>query len=172
MEICHHTKSSVWSETSLNTGCVAILAHFVPIPIWTFYSLRCQCQTVSITIFIPIPLKWKCLILTYFIQMYLFYLQTITQVKLVFDMKISTKKTVLDRWKTVKRRKGRQGTNKPGPVLEVVLRVLECLKCQQHPVFPCGHPSKYWLSSMLLNLGDCLVTVVCSSIWLLANVLR
>ena len=41
-----------------------------------------------------------------------------------------------------KRERG-QGTNKPGPVLEVVPRVPECVKCQQHPVYQGGHPSKH-----------------------------
>ena len=29
-------------------------------------------------------------------------------------------------------------------------------QCQQHPVLPYGHPSKYWLGSTLLNFSDCL----------------
>ena len=83
---------------------------------------------------------------------------------LVFNIRISTKKESLrwkkfiDRWKTVKRRKRRQGTNKPGLVLEVVPRVPECVKCQQHPVYQGGHPSKHWRCSSLLNLGDRLDT--------------
>ncbi len=55
---------------------------------------------------------------------------------------IDERKKVIER-KTVKRRKRRQGTNKPGLVLEVVPRVPECVKCQQHPVYQGGHPSKH-----------------------------
>ena len=93
---------------------------------------------------------------------------------LQFQLKIESLrwKKVIDRWKTVKRRKRRQGTNKPGLVLEVVPRVPECVKCQQHPVFQGGHPSKHWLSSSLLNLGDHLVTGLFNSIWPLTNVWR
>ena len=67
------------------------------------------------------------------------------------------RKKVIER-KTVKRRKRRQGTNKPGLVLEVMPRVPEYVKCQQHQVFQGGHPSKHWRGSSLLNLGDRLVT--------------
>ena len=38
-------------------------------------------------------------------------------------------------------------------------------ECQQHPVFPGGHPSKYWRGSMLLNFGDRTRTGVFSMIW-------
>ena len=57
-------------------------------------------------------------------------------------IKKDERKNVIER-KTVKRRKRRQGTNKPGLVLEVVPRVPECVKCQQHPVYQGGHPSKH-----------------------------
>ena len=42
---------------------------------------------------------------------------------------------------------------------------------EQHPVLPYGHPSKHWRSSPLLNLGDCLDTLVCSipTPWLVNN---
>ena len=43
-------------------------------------------------------------------------------------------------------------------------------KCQQHPVFPSGHPSKYWLGSTLLNFSDRTRTGVFSVIWPLAKV--
>jgi hypothetical protein len=36
---------------------------------------------------------------------------------------------------------------------------------QQHPVFPGGHPSKYWLGSMLLNFSDRTRTGVFNMIW-------
>ena len=36
---------------------------------------------------------------------------------------------------------------------------------QQHPVFPGGHPSKYWLGSMLLNFSDRTRTGVLNMIW-------
>ena len=36
---------------------------------------------------------------------------------------------------------------------------------QQHPVFPGGHPSKYWRGSMLLNFGDRTRTGAFSMIW-------
>ena len=39
---------------------------------------------------------------------------------------------------------------------------------QQHPVFPGGHPSKYWLDSTLLNFGDRTRTGVFNVIWPLA----
>ena len=42
--------------------------------------------------------------------------------------------------------------------------------CQQHPVFPSGHPSKYWLGSTLLNFSDRTRTGVFSVIWPLASV--
>ena len=38
-------------------------------------------------------------------------------------------------------------------------------ECQQHPVFPGGHPSKYWRCSTLLNFGDRTRTGVFSMIW-------
>jgi hypothetical protein len=41
--------------------------------------------------------------------------------------------------------------------------------CQQHPVFPGGHPSKYWLGSMLLNFSDRTRTGVFNMIWPLAR---
>ena len=41
---------------------------------------------------------------------------------------------------------------------------------QQHPVFPGGHPSKYWLGSMLLNFSDRTRTGVFNMIWPLARV--
>ena len=41
--------------------------------------------------------------------------------------------------------------------------------CQQHPVFPGGHPSKYWLGSTLLNFSDRTRTGVFSVIWPLAS---
>ena len=44
-------------------------------------------------------------------------------------------------------------------------------KCQQHPVFPGGHPSKYWRGSMLLNFGDRTRTGVFSMIWPLTRML-
>ena len=44
-------------------------------------------------------------------------------------------------------------------------------KCQQHPVFPGGHPSKYWLGSMLLNFSDRTRTGVFSVIWPLATLI-
>ena len=37
--------------------------------------------------------------------------------------------------------------------------------CQQHPVFPGGHPSKYWLGSTLLNFSDRTRTGVFNVIW-------
>ena len=40
---------------------------------------------------------------------------------------------------------------------------------QQHPVFPGGHPSKYWLGSMLLNFSDRTRTGVFNMIWPLAR---
>ena len=40
---------------------------------------------------------------------------------------------------------------------------------QQHPVFPGGHPSKYWLGSTLLNFSDRTRTGVFSVIWPLAK---
>ena len=40
--------------------------------------------------------------------------------------------------------------------------------CQQHPVFPGGHPSKYWLDSTLLNFSDRTRTGVFNVIWPLA----
>ena len=40
---------------------------------------------------------------------------------------------------------------------------------QQHPVFPGGHPSKYWLGSMLLNFSDRTRTGVFNMIWPLAK---
>ena len=43
--------------------------------------------------------------------------------------------------------------------------------CQQHPVFPGGHPSKYWLGSTLLNFSDRTRTGVFSVIWPLATLL-
>ena len=45
------------------------------------------------------------------------------------------------------------------------------LGCQQHPVFPGGHPSKYWLGSMLLNFSDRTRTGVFSVIWPLATLI-
>jgi hypothetical protein len=41
---------------------------------------------------------------------------------------------------------------------------------QQHPVFPGGHPSKYWLGSMLLNFSDRTRTGAFNMIWPLARV--
>ena len=41
---------------------------------------------------------------------------------------------------------------------------------KQHPVFPGGHPSKYWLGSMLLNCSDRTRTGVFNMIWPLARV--
>jgi hypothetical protein len=41
---------------------------------------------------------------------------------------------------------------------------------QQHPVFPGGHPSKYWLGSMLLNFSGRTRTGVFNMIWPLAKV--
>ena len=41
---------------------------------------------------------------------------------------------------------------------------------QQHPVFPGGHPSKYWLGSMLLNFSDRTRTGVFNMIWPLARI--
>ena len=38
-------------------------------------------------------------------------------------------------------------------------------KCLQHPVFPGGHPSKYWPGSTLLNFGDRTRTGVFNVIW-------
>ena len=38
-------------------------------------------------------------------------------------------------------------------------------ECQQHPVFPGGHPSKYWRGSTLLNFGDRTRTGAFSVIW-------
>ena len=78
------------------------------------------------------------------------------------------RKKVIER-KTVKRRKRRQGTNKPSLVLEVVPGVPECVKCQQHPVYQGGHPSKHWRCSSLLNLGDRLDTGPFNPIRPLAN---
>ena len=40
---------------------------------------------------------------------------------------------------------------------------------QQHPVFPGGHPSKYWLGSMLLDFSDRTRTGVFNMIWPLAR---
>ena len=45
------------------------------------------------------------------------------------------------------------------------------LCCQQHPVFPGGHPSKYWLGSTLLNFSDRTRTGVFSVIWPLATLI-
>ena len=42
-------------------------------------------------------------------------------------------------------------------------------RSQLHPVFPGGHPSKYWLGSMLLNFSDRTRTGVFSMIWPLAS---
>ena len=57
--------------------------------------------------------------------------------------------------------------------------VVECnflrekkMKCQQHLVFPGGHPSKYWRGSMLLNFGDRTRTGVFSMIWPLTREVR
>ena len=41
--------------------------------------------------------------------------------------------------------------------------------CQQHPVFPGGHPSKYWLGSTLLNFSDRTRTGVFNVIWPLSS---
>ena len=38
-------------------------------------------------------------------------------------------------------------------------------RSQQHPVFPGGHPSKYWLDSTLLNFSDRTRTGVFNVIW-------
>ena len=46
------------------------------------------------------------------------------------------------------------------------------LICQQHPVFPGGHPSKYWRGSMLLNFGDRTRTGAFSMIWPLTRKVR
>ena len=43
------------------------------------------------------------------------------------------------------------------------------VECQQHPVFPGGHPSKYWLGSTLLNFSDRTRTGVFNVIWPLAR---
>ena len=43
---------------------------------------------------------------------------------------------------------------------------------QQHPVFPGGHPSKYWLGSMLLNFSDRTRTGVFNMIWPLARIVE
>ena len=45
-------------------------------------------------------------------------------------------------------------------------------ECQQHPVFPGGHPSKYWRGSMLLNFGDRTRTGAFSMIWPLTRKVR
>ena len=42
------------------------------------------------------------------------------------------------------------------------------VRSQQHPVFPGGHPSKYWLDSTLLNFSDRTRTGVFNVIWPLA----
>ena len=42
-------------------------------------------------------------------------------------------------------------------------------RSQQHPVFPGGHPSKYWLDSTLLNFSDRTRTGVFNVIWPLAS---
>ena len=45
-------------------------------------------------------------------------------------------------------------------------------RSQQHPVFPGGHPSKYWLDSTLLNFSDRTRTGVFNVIWPLASTRR
>ena len=42
-------------------------------------------------------------------------------------------------------------------------------ECQQHVVFPGGHPSKYWPCSRLLNCSDCMGTGVVNPVWPLAE---
>ena len=51
-----------------------------------------------------------------------------------------------------------------------ILLKYEKKKSQQHPVFPGGHPSKYWLGSMLLNFSDRTRTGVFNMIWPLARI--
>ena len=50
-----------------------------------------------------------------------------------------------------------------------ILLKYEKKESQQHPVFPGGHPSKYWLGSMLLNFSDRTRTGVFNMIWPLAK---
>ena len=58
------------------------------------------------------------------------------------------------------------------PPFKMIFNIKERKKakknCQQHPVFPGGHPSKYWLGSTLLNFSDRTRTGVFSVIWPLA----
>ena len=42
-------------------------------------------------------------------------------------------------------------------------------ECHQHSVFPGGHPSKYWLSSTLLDFSDQTRTGIFSVIWPMAE---
>ena len=51
-----------------------------------------------------------------------------------------------------------------------ILLNYEKKESQQHPVFPGGHPSKYWLGSMLLNFSDRTRTGVFNMIWPLARI--
>ena len=51
-----------------------------------------------------------------------------------------------------------------------ILLKYEKKESQQHPVFPGGHPSKYWLGSMLLNFSDRTRTGVFNMIWPLARI--
>ena len=51
-----------------------------------------------------------------------------------------------------------------------ILLKYEKKKSQQHPVFPGGHPSKYWLGSMLVNFSDRTRTGVFNMIWPLARI--
>lgn len=44
------------------------------------------------------------------------------------------------------------------------------IKCQQHAVFPGGHPPKYWPRPMLLNCGDRTRTGAFSMVWPLTEV--
>ena len=59
------------------------------------------------------------------------------------------------------------------PPFKMIFNIKERKKakrnCQQHPVFPGGHPSKYWLGSTLLNFSDRTRTGVFSVIWPLAK---
>ena len=57
------------------------------------------------------------------------------------------------------------------PVKHETNSIIRCKKVvfsQQHPVFPGGHPSKYWLDSTLLNFSDRTRTGVFNVIWPLA----
>ena len=64
---------------------------------------------------------------------------------------------------------------KNGKILRATKKIIRLIgkilkkEYQQHPVFPGGHPSKYWLSSTLLNFSDRTRTGVFNVIWPLAR---